>query len=61
MASQPKIKRDSTIGEFLATVYEDNYSHIDFMENMGGGDCDCNIHKCVNFIFDYLGETRETE
>jgi len=57
MANQ--LKRESTIGELLSKIYEDNYSHIDFMENMGGGDCDCLIHKVANFIFKELGEEEQ--
>ena len=33
-------------------IYEDNYSHLDFMDNMGG-DCDCNIHNVLNFLHEY--------
>lgn len=43
-----------TVNELLQTIYEDNYSHIEFMENMGGGDCDCNIHITMNLIAKYL-------
>lgn len=59
MATEAKIKRDSTIADFLVSVYEENHSHIDFMESMNGGDCDCQLHKCVNFIFEYLGEKED--
>ena len=37
-------------------IYEDNYSHIDFIDNMNGGDCDCNIHQTMQTILPYLGE-----
>jgi hypothetical protein len=33
-------------------IYEDNFSHVDFMDNMGG-DCDCQIHNVLNFLHDY--------
>jgi len=33
-----------------------NFSHIDFMDNMGGGDCDCHIHTTLNTILEYWGE-----
>lgn len=36
----------------IHTIYEDNISHIDFMDNMGG-DCDCIIHTVLNFLHDY--------
>jgi aminoglycoside/choline kinase family phosphotransferase len=31
-------------------------SHFDFMENMNGGDCDCNLHMTMNTIIKYWGE-----
>ena len=40
--------------DLIEKIYEDNFSHIDFMENMGG-DCDCNIHQALNLICDYAG------
>ena len=33
-------------------IYEDNFGHLDFMDNMGG-DCDCQIHNVLNFLHDY--------
>jgi hypothetical protein len=45
-----------TIDELVTLIYEDNYSHIDFMENMNGGDCDCNIHQAMELIIKYWGE-----
>jgi UDP-N-acetylglucosamine enolpyruvyl transferase len=36
----------------INTIYEDNFGHVDFMDNMGG-DCDCNIHNVLNFLFEY--------
>lgn len=44
-----------TINELINEIYEDNYSHLEFMENMGGGDCDCNIHNTLNTIAKYAG------
>jgi len=43
-----------TINELLMAIYEDNYSHFDFMENMGGGDCDCSLHKTMELIVSYV-------
>ena len=40
--------------QLLKKIYEDNFSHVDFMENMGG-DCDCAIHITLNTIAIYLG------
>ena len=45
-----------TIDELLTTVYEDNFSHFDFIENMNGGDCDCNLHTAMELIIKYWGE-----
>jgi hypothetical protein len=43
-----------SLDELITTIYEENYSHIDFMENMNGGDCDCNIHNTMNLIEGYM-------
>ncbi len=42
-----------TIDELLTAIYEDNYSHFEFMENMNGGDCDCNLHTTMRTIIIY--------
>jgi hypothetical protein len=42
-----------TIDELVTSIYEDNYSHFEFMENMNGGDCDCNLHQTMNLIAMY--------
>lgn len=44
-----------TIDELVTTIYEDNYSHFDFMDNMNGGDCDCNLHATMDIIMQYWG------
>jgi len=41
------------VHELVTKIYEDNYSHFDFMENMGG-DCDCNLHLTMATIFDTM-------
>ena len=43
-----------SLDELITFIYEDNYSHIEFMENMNGGDCDCNIHSAMNLIMEYM-------
>jgi hypothetical protein len=46
----------STIEMFdkvINTIYEDNYSHLDFMDNMGGEDCDCIVHTVLNYLHEY--------
>lgn len=45
----------NTINELINEIYEDNYSHLEFEENMGGEDCDCNIHMVLNTIAKYAG------
>ena len=45
-----------TIDELVTTIYEENFSHLDFMDNMGSGDCDCKIHMTLNTIMEYWGE-----
>ena len=42
-----------TIDELLTGIYEDNFDHFEFMENMNGGDCDCNLHITMNTIVEY--------
>lgn len=38
------------VDDLIIKVYEDNYSHMDFMENMNGGDCDCVLHSFFKVI-----------
>jgi hypothetical protein len=45
-----------TINELIQTIYDENYSHLDFMDNMASGDCDCRIHMTLNTILEYWGE-----
>ena len=47
---------EKTIAQLVEQIYEDNFSHIDFMDNMGGEDCDCHIHNTLNTILKYWGE-----
>ena len=42
-----------TIDELVTMIYEDNFSHFDFMENMNGGDCDCSLHNTMQTIMQY--------
>jgi hypothetical protein len=44
----------NSLDELITAIYEDNLSHIDFMEDMNGGDCDCNIHNTMNLIEEYM-------
>lgn len=43
-----------TVDELINNIYEANYSHFDFIENMNGGDCDCNLHQAMNLIQEYM-------
>ena len=45
-----------TISELVDEIYEDNFSHFDFIENMNGGECYCQIHTTMNTIVKYWGE-----
>jgi hypothetical protein len=42
-----------TIKELVLSIYEDNFSHFDFDESMGGEDCDCHLHAAMNLIMRY--------
>jgi hypothetical protein len=44
-----------TLEQLINEIYEDNYSHLDFIDNMGG-DCDCHIHTTLNTIVKYRDE-----
>ena len=45
-----------TIQELVNEIYEDNLSHLEFIENRNGGDCDCNLHNTMTTIVKYWGE-----
>ncbi len=45
-----------TVDELMQKIYDENFSHFDFMDNMNGGDCDCNIHQAMWLIMQYWGE-----
>ena len=42
-----------TIDELVNEMYMDNEQHLEYMENMNGGDCDCAIHITLNTIVKY--------
>ena len=44
--------RAMTVGTLVDEIYNDNYSHLEFMDNMGG-DCDCNVCGALNLILEY--------
>ena len=47
---------EKTIAQLVEDIYEDNFSHIDFMDNMGGDPCDCHICNTLETILKYWGE-----
>ena len=51
---QTLLTKPYSVDELITTIYEDNYSHIDFIDNMNGGDCDCNIHNAMAVIERYI-------
>lgn len=42
-----------TIEQLINEIYEDNYSHLEFDEAMGGEGCTCPIHTTLNTIVKY--------
>ena len=48
-----------SVDELVTAIYEDNYDHFDFMENMNGGDRDCNLHMTMNIIIKYMQLIKE--
>ena len=58
-----RVMSGKAIQEKIQELYEANYSHIDFMDNMGGK-CECAIHKeiidlCLSIGFDPREEESE--
>ena len=49
---------EKLINQVIQDIYEDNFSHVDFMDNMGG-DCDCNIHQLLQGLASYIGVNSE--
>jgi hypothetical protein len=42
------------VDDLIVQLYEDNFSHFEFIDNMNGGDCDCAIHNAMNIIYGYV-------
>lgn len=42
-----------TINELVNEIYEDNYSHLELNDSMGGEACSCPIHTTLNTIVKY--------
>jgi len=45
--------KEYTVDGLIMDLYEDNYSHFDFIFNMNGGDCDCMLHSTMNILKSY--------
>ena len=44
-----------TVDELMQKIYDEHYSHFDFMDNMNGGDCDCKLHMAMDLMYEYGG------
>lgn len=44
-----------TVGDLVDKIYDDNFSHLEFMDNMCG-DCKCLIHNALDTILEYWEE-----
>jgi hypothetical protein len=44
-----------TVDELMQKIYDENFSHFDFMDNMNGGECDCNLHVAMDLMYEYGG------
>ena len=42
-----------TLEQLINEIHEDNYSHLEFDEAMGGEGCTCPIHTTLNTIVKY--------
>lgn len=51
----PSFRKPQTVDELVTAIYEDNLSHFEFHENMGGDDCDCAQHITLNTIATFMG------
>jgi hypothetical protein len=50
-----------TLEQLINEIYEDNYSHLEFDENMGGEGCECAIHTTLNTIVKYRDKGEDKE
>ena len=50
------ITKPYTIDELLTAIYEDNYSHLEFIVQMTNEECDCKICLTMRTILQYWGE-----
>ena len=48
--------KPNTIQELVQEIYDENFSHLELIDNMASGDCDCRIHLTLNTILEYWGE-----
>jgi hypothetical protein len=45
-----------TVQELVDCIYDENLNHFEFNENMGGEDCDCNLHTTLETIVKYWSD-----
>lgn len=43
-----------TVDDLIRHLYEQDTAHFDFIEDMSGGDCDCVLHKSMDFLLDAM-------
>lgn len=54
----PSFRKPYTVDELVTAIYEENYSHFEFMSNMGG-DCDCALCTTMQTIATTMGWEKE--
>jgi hypothetical protein len=48
-----------SIDELVTAIVENNKYHLEFMDAMNGGDCDCADHITLNTIGNIMGWNKE--
>ena len=43
-----------SVQELVNAIYEENANHLDFIEDIAGGECSCDIHTTLNTIFKFM-------
>ena len=41
------------VQDLIERIYEENSSHFDYEDSMGGDDCDCYLHTTIKTIVSY--------
>lgn len=50
-----QLTKPYTINELVDELISYDESHIEFIDNMNGGDCDCSLHITLNTIAQVMG------